>query len=59
MTIGKFGLDVLADMLNCRMAACMVSLLSTVGMGGECMFLFCGLVGSLLDAYAHGQLSTE
>jgi len=43
MTVGKFGLDVLADMLNCRVAACIISLLSTVGMGGEHMFLFCGL----------------
>ena len=43
MTVGKFCLDVLADMLNCRVVACIIRLLSTVGMGGEYIFLFCGL----------------
>jgi len=43
MTVGKFSLDVLADMLNCRVVACIDSLLSTIGMGGKYIFLFCGL----------------
>jgi len=43
MTVGKFCLDVLADVLNCRVVACIIRLLSTVGMGGECMHSCCGL----------------
>ena len=47
MTIGKFCLDVLADMLNCRVVACIVSLLPPLAWEANTFFFFCGLVGSL------------
>jgi len=47
MTVGKFGSDVLADMLNCRVVACIVSLLPPLAWEANTFFFFCGLVGSL------------
>jgi len=48
MTVGKFGLNSLAETLNCRVAACAVSLLSTAGMGANVHLFSVGLLGPCL-----------